>query len=1011
MLGRSLFCCPSSPNKIGIVQVISHFLSTTQTQHHYIHTTTLPQHTCQTHHLNPSNRGVCNLNYINIFHFRSNIAIFITLYYLKMKKVLLTTFLLLLQLTVLGNVKWQRYIDNYDRQQYGANIQNWMMKRSSKGWIYAANNDGLLEFDGALWSLYPVKGKNVRSLNIVQDTVYVGSSSEFGYFESDQLGQLHYKSLSDSIELWGGEVWFVLESGKKIHFISDVDIHTYHREKKTIERIPSDSKINSALVHHSRLYLGRDDGLYCLNKGKLDYVEESKEIASGKIVEILPYGKHLLLVTAERGLYTYIDGKFSRLSTVADRFISENRLFCAATDGKNLALGSVQSGLLIFNLKNNSDPEQYNINNGLYNNTVLSVWFDNQNNLLLALDNGLAVINLGSAYRPLFANISPIGSGYCSAMFNGELYFGTNQGLYRYNSNQKPEMVNNIQGQIWSLAVIENTLFCCGDNGIYLFSKEAGAYTIPHTGVWEVIQIDDTTAVAGRYTGLSVLKLKGNVWRYSHDVDGYFDSTRGFVKEGEGNTFWFIKSNNTVCRLRVDSQMRAAKELKEYEIEESKIGSNFFVRHIHDKVVICTDDGIFGYSNLTDSFSHYQELENLLGNSPPYTHLLADQENNIWYYDNNGLSTLHYVRGAYSERPLYWGLRNELIVSHNNITLIDPTTAVVATGNGFVKLNLNLVEVREHSKAYIRKVVDSRSSQVLSYGRNQEPLKISYKDNAIWIQFAAANPDSRNRAHYSYKLSGVDEKWSTPSPIFVKEYTNLREGDYKFSVRPQLNSSGEMGESSTFYFSVLPPWYRSKWAYVVYSLLAAGAIYFVYLKTIRRQQLIITKQQEEKKVKDEKIYELQNEKLKSELQFKSQELAGYILNMGRKNSMLEEVKRSAQGLSKAIESKKYDRLRGLSSQLIKLIDKNLVHDDDFKAFQSNFDIVHKDFFSKLDEQFPELTLNDKMLCAYIKMGLTSKEIAPIQGISVRSVEVSRYRLRKKLELESGVNLNNFLQSI
>ena len=97
------------------------------------------------------------------------------------------------------------------------------------------------------------------------------------------------------------------------------------------------------------------------------------------------------------------------------------------------------------------------------------------------------------------------------------------------------------------------------------------------------------------------------------------------------------------------------------------------------------------------------------------------------------------------------------------------------------------------------------------------------------------------------------------------------------------------------------------------------------------------------------------------------------------------------------------------SRMREEIDSNIRHDDDWKKFERNFDIVYDEYLTRLGDTFPELTVSDKKLCAYLKMGLSSKEIAPLLNLTYRSVEMTRYRLRKKLNLTRDQNLIDFLQ--
>ena len=125
--------------------------------------------------------------------------------------------------------------------------------------------------------------------------------------------------------------------------------------------------------------------------------------------------------------------------------------------------------------------------------------------------------------------------------------------------------------------------------------------------------------------------------------------------------------------------------------------------------------------------------------------------------------------------------------------------------------------------------------------------------------------------------------------------------------------------------------------------------------------------------------------------------------------MLQEIKKEVLGISHAIKEDNLVSLRRKIFRLLGQIDTNIEHDNDLLSFQSSFDSVHHDFFKRLENAYPELSNKDKLLCAYIKMNLLSKEIAPLMNISLRGVEIGRYRLRKKLKLEEGTNLNEFLQ--
>ena len=198
-------------------------------------------------------------------------------------------------------------------------------------------------------------------------------------------------------------------------------------------------------------------------------------------------------------------------------------------------------------------------------------------------------------------------------------------------------------------------------------------------------------------------------------------------------------------------------------------------------------------------------------------------------------------------------------------------------------------------------------------------------------------------------------------------------------------------------------------AYIYYRI-AAGRKRLVMLKELelyRQKQAF----QKESELKSKKIDLLKEENLQAELHHKSEELIHTTLNLVRKNETLQNIKSEVLSILHAAKEENLVIIRRKILCLITQIDTNMEHDDDLLAFQSTFDSVHHNLFQKLEARFPELTKREKLLCAYIKMNLMSKEIAPLLNISQRGVEVSRYRLRKKLGLGEGENLAEFLQKL
>jgi len=274
-------------------------------------------------------------------------------------------------------------------------------------------------------------------------------------------------------------------------------------------------------------------------------------------------------------------------------------------------------------------------------------------------------------------------------------------------------------------------------------------------------------------------------------------------------------------------------------------------------------------------------------------------------------------------------------------------------------------------------------------------------------------------------LEGYDSDWSAYAPANTKEYTRLPQGTYAFKVRAKSQLSAETAKIS-YQFTILPPWYASTAAWTVYFLLGLCLLFLLFWyvgkkskEGAKEMEILKEKEMQEQeerfkadaKEREKEIIELKNKQLQYNLRHKSQELANSTMNLIRKNEILLELNNNidkiSTNLKSTVESQEIKKL------LIKMqldIKQNIERDDNWKKFAENFDLVYENYLKRLGDEYPVLTVSDKKLCAYLKMGLSSKDIAPLLNMSFRSVEMSRYRLRKKLNLDREVNLTEFLQN-
>ena len=930
---------------------------------------------------------------------------------------------------------WQRPIANYSRHTYKAGTQNWNIAQHSNGWIYIANNKGLLEYDGVQWNTYPINNAKTRALKIGADRrIYIGGMGQFGYFEPNNLGGLVYTCLSDSLPPQSGVgiIWKILEDGNRIYFQSDASIYIY--ENLRLKKIFHPSEIHSSLIYKNTFYTISSQGMMLLNGEEFTLLAASNEMKTTvKEGGLLPYGNNILIVSRDNGLFLYNGKTIERYPSAADDFCRSGKIFCAAICDSILALGSIQNGVCLLNL-NSGETEQISTNNGLQDKTVLSMNFDCEGQLWLGLDNGIDCIQLNARTSSLYGGRALVGAGYASCCYGGEFYLGTNQGLYkmaqpnRLNGSETTEFVHGTSGQIWSLSEFDGQLFCCSDAGIHIIrnGRIVQHLTRPH-GVWNLLAVPNRSdiLIGGTYGSLFLLSKNGSQWTFDTLVSNFRHSCKDMLMEDKTH-IWVANKKDGICRLSLSDDLKHVSKTRYFNNKYIHSGFDASLTLIDSIVVVASHYGLFRYDATLDTLLAYSELEQKMDGNTAYTYIHTDSLRNIWYVANGSLKLLRInaAEGSIDSNETF--IHGSLIENFEDVCVFNSNQAIVGTEDGFSLINFNSLPKRQRPLTLqIRRVFVTGQTYSLIYGRSYQyadsTLIIPYLHNSIRIEYSANNYNTSQQTLYAYRLNCGNElgQWSAFSDNCVKEFTSLHEGKYLFSVK-LLSYNGAQPTIANLAFEILPPWYRTWWSYFAYLLAIALLTYYIYFRIaaarkrlqMRQEIELYRKEQEflhQSNLQNLKIDSLQAENLQAELRHKSAELVQTTLNIVRKNEMLIDIKKEVLGISHSINEENLVSLRRKTLRLLGKIDTNIEHDNGLQAFQTTFDSVHHNFFEKLDKTYPQLNNKEKQLCAYLTMDLLSKEIAPLMNLSLRGVEIGRFRLRKKLGLSEGENLAEFLR--
>lgn len=183
-------------------------------------------------------------------------------------------------------------------------------------------------------------------------------------------------------------------------------------------------------------------------------------------------------------------------------------------------------------------------------------------------------------------------------------------------------------------------------------------------------------------------------------------------------------------------------------------------------------------------------------------------------------------------------------------------------------------------------------------------------------------------------------------------------------------------------------------------LLIGFGIGYIFLKRLNKRDRQLLKTKEELVVALESQKALKEQQFQNDLEHKESQLSAITLQMLQKNEMVEEIKSAIEKDSHLSEQ-----------QLLKMVNKYFTQADSWSDFDLYFESINKNFYTRLKQRYPDISANDLKICALIKLNLSIKEMASILNISPDSVKTARYRLRKKLQLQTEENLTEFILSV
>ncbi len=954
--------------------------------------------------------------------------------------------LIILLITVLysqvnsQHLKGLPFSNYFSSQEYKGGIQNWAITQNVEGLIYVANNFGLLEYDGTSWNRYDLPSATKLRDVVIDRTgkIYVASQGDFGYFMPNQIGNSNFISLADSLPTKNrnfDETWRIFKNNEFLIFCTFNEIFIYKNDRFFKAVTPKYASENFHFVNNTLFVNQLQVGLSYLKGDSLVLFDKGEFFKNKAITGIIPLvNNHLLISTLDEGIYTYNGLKYEIWAPKNNTlFISSSVNNILQLRNGNIAVGTQNNGLFIMD-SNGEIIYHLNKDHGLGNRTILSMYEDMLGNLWLGHNNGITNIELALPFTLISEQIGLPGTGYDGLLYENDIYLGTNNGLYMKSlssGDRVPyQFISNTEGQVYHISNVDNALLLGHHKGSFEISTGKAHQISDVLGAWTFLKLETHPEyiLGGTYKGLLLYKKEEDKLKFVRKIKGFNESSRVMEQDNEGN-IWMTHGYKGVYKLKLNQSLDSVS--MKYYGKEAGLPSNILINvwKLNNQLVFSSESQVYKFDPLNDRFIIDDFFKKYFPPGSRLSFLEQDPMGNIYYISSSDIGVLlKKSNGTYEKTSrIFNRLKSLLNDDLQNLSVLNNNLVLYGAKEGFILYSKEINNLATTPfQTLIRKVTNtSVRDSIISTGyylknnnitaEQPEKQTLSYDLNSMRIEFSAPFYHSSRQTNYQYKLEGIDNIWSKWTTKTDKEYTNLNEGTYTFKVRAK-NIYDQISNEALYSFIVLPPWYKTRTAYFIYTLsvisILTGVFYLLEHRHKKEKKLMTVKQKREiiridseLKSTEEEVQQLKNEKLLAQVELKNRELStstGHLLN---KNSFINSVKHN---ISTIIKKSKNKEVQHELSKIMSNIDKNISQDKDWEKFAIHFDQVHGGFTTKIQEKYPNLTPQEMKLSVYLRMNLSSKEIAHLLNISLRGVEIARYRLRKKLGLNRAINLQDFI---
>lgn len=733
-------------------------------------------------------------------------------------------------------------ITNYPPSINGGQTQTWGITQGYDGKLYFANSYGLLIYDGKQWKSLLLDNKySARSIDVDEEgNILVGSRGDFGFISNDGNGNPKFSSLKIFLDKENNNRDIIYESfslsNNEVFFRSKNRLFFYKDKKLSIIEKIKKKKFGVSRYINNKLYIAIEGLGIATIENKEIFLIKNSEIFKNKSVSGFHFSEenNLIIFTRNSGVYKKIKNEFVKIDNdIIDNIGVIYRTYNLKKNKFGLA---TYEGLYILD-KNLKPLLHLDSNSGLRVDSVRSIFEDNNDNIWLGLNDGIAKINTNSLFKYLPIKETNLGSTVLSiANFNNHLYVGTSTNIKKLimddKSNLKQKFIEiaeeKISTQVWSIYNNGAELLIGSNFGlgkIDINDNYKQLIDIKITG--RVYQIKESAIFKGHLyvrskNGIFIVSKK---YPDKYKILNKIKSAQYIKEVNNKNEIWFAVQKKGVYRIKLISndleQLNKSETIK-YDDSYLQKKGKIKIFKIYDQLIFKTQDKLYQFNENKETFFISKILDSVPNiKDKIILKIEKTNENTYWInfterIDDRRVQTFYELDESFDLKILpFNSLAHHLAIKYfflKDLTLMSSNEGIVIVDKLDKKLDPQNV---------IFSSIKNNDEYILNLGPKKDLLNnefitknvFNFDQNKLSFRISLTDYINEENNKFRYKLKGYENDYSKFSKNEIITYTNLKPGNYSFYIQG-ISSEGLISNTNSFSFTINPPWWQTKIFYL-----------------------------------------------------------------------------------------------------------------------------------------------------------------------------------------------------